>query len=61
VNSIAFPQEPVFEVLQDINLPGSFGSVLFPTAPIGIVTEIILSGAGLKDLIPGFGPGKFIA
>jgi len=61
VNSISSPQVPVFEVLKDIDLSGSFRSVLFPTAPIGIVTEIVLSGAGLKDLIPGFGPGKFIA
>jgi len=61
VNRISSPQVPVFEVLQSINLSGPFGSVLFPTSPIGIVTEIVLSGAGLKDLIPGFGPGKFIA
>jgi hypothetical protein len=61
MNSVSLPQVPVFEVLQGINLSGSFGGVLFPTSPIGIVSEIILSGTGLKDLIPGFGPGKFIA
>jgi hypothetical protein len=61
VNSVSSPQVSVFEVLQGINLSCSFRSVLFPTAPIGIVSEIVLSGAGLKDLIPGFGPGKFIA
>ena len=26
-----------------------------------IVIEIVLPGTGLKDFIPGFGPGKFIA
>jgi hypothetical protein len=31
-----------------------------PTSPIGIVIKIILSGASLEDLIPGFGPGEFI-
>ena len=28
---------------------------------IGVIVEIVLSGAGSKDLIPGFGPGEFVA
>jgi hypothetical protein len=54
------PHEPIFYVFQNIDLAGSFWRTLFPAAPIGIVIVIILSGTGLKDLIPGFGPGEFI-
>jgi hypothetical protein len=36
------------------------GSVDFPSSPVSVIVEIILSGAGLKDSIPGYGPGKFV-
>jgi hypothetical protein len=32
-----------------------------PAAPVAIIIEIVLARAGHKDLIPGLGPGKFIA
>jgi hypothetical protein len=36
------------------------GSVDIPAAPVPIIVEIILSGAGLEDTVSGYGPGKFV-
>jgi hypothetical protein len=36
------------------------GRVEFPSAPVSVIVEIILSGAGLKDTVTGYGPGKFV-
>jgi hypothetical protein len=54
------PHVTVFEVLEDVDLPGSFWGIEIPTAPVTIIIEIILPGAGLEDSIPRYGPGKFV-
>jgi hypothetical protein len=54
------PHVAVFEVFQDVDLPGSCRGIGFPSAPVTVIVEIILSGAGLKDSIPGYGPGEFV-
>ena len=51
VNLFPCPHMAVFEVLKDINLPGSCLCSLFPAAPICVIFEIVLSGTGLKDLV----------
>jgi hypothetical protein len=61
VDLLPCPHKPIFEVFQDIDLPGFSWGILFPAAPIGVIVEIVLPWAGLKDLIPGFGPGEFVA
>jgi hypothetical protein len=48
------------ELFKNINLSGSIRSCIFPTAPVPIVVEIVLSGTGLENSIPGYGPGKFV-
>jgi len=60
VNLSPCPHIAVFELLEDIELPGSFLGILLPATPVGIIVEIILSWTGLEDLIPGFGPGKIV-
>ncbi len=50
----------VFELLKDIDLPGSFWGIEIPSTPVSIIVERILSGAGLEDSIPGYGPGEFV-
>jgi hypothetical protein len=60
MNFCPCPHVAVFKVLKNIDLPGSFGSVCFPSAPVTIIVEIILSGAGLKKSVSGYGPGKFV-
>ena len=60
MNLCPSPHVAVFEVFKNIDLSGSFGSICFPAAPVSIIVEIILSGAGLKGSIPGYGPGKFV-
>ena len=45
---------------EHIDLPYSLRSVDFPATPVTVIVEIILSGAGLKDSIPGYGPGEFV-
>ena len=54
VDLLSCPHEAVFEVFEDINLSDSLRGALFPASPIPIIIEKVLSGAGLKDLIPGF-------
>jgi len=41
-------------------LLGSFGGIKVPATPVTVVVEIVLSGAGLKYHITGYGPGKFV-
>ncbi len=54
------PGLTVLQVLQDINLPGSFGGILEPAIPESIIGKPVLSGAGLEGFIPAFGPGEFV-
>jgi hypothetical protein len=54
------PGLTVLQVLQDINLPGSFGGILEPAIPEPIIGKPVLSGAGFKGFIPAFGPGEFV-
>ncbi len=60
VDLFACPHVPVLEVSEDIDLPRSLWGVFLPATPIRIIVEVVLSGAGLKDLISGFGPGEFV-
>jgi hypothetical protein len=60
VNLFSCPHIAVFEILKDVNLPGSLWCALFPPTPGPVIVEIVLSGAGFKDLISGFGPGEFV-
>jgi hypothetical protein len=60
VNFCPCPHVAVLELFKNVNLPGSFGGIGFPTAPVPIVVEIVLSGAGLENSIPGYRPGKFV-
>jgi hypothetical protein len=48
------------ELLKNVSLPGSFGSVDVPPAPVSVIVEIILSGTGLKNTVTGYGPGEFV-
>jgi hypothetical protein len=43
-----------------MDLLDSLGSVDFPSSPVSVIVEIILSGAGLKDTVTGYGPGEFV-
>ena len=61
VDFLSGPHEAVLEILEEIYLPDPFRSTFFPPAPVPVVVEIVLSGARLKDLVPGFGPGEFVA
>ena len=54
------PHVSVLELFKNINLSGSFGSSIFPAAPVTVIVEIILPRAGLKNPISGYGPGKLI-
>ena len=54
------PDMSVFEVLQDIDLPGSAGSILKPAIPVTVISKPVLSGAGFEGFIPAVGPGEFI-
>ena len=60
VDLFAGPGLAIFKVFQDINLAASFKGILKPTIPKTIIGKPILSGAGLEEFIPGFGPGEFI-
>jgi hypothetical protein len=60
MNLCPCPHVAVLELFKYIDLPGSFWGIIFPTAPVTVIIEIILPWAGLKDSIPGYGPGKFV-
>jgi len=60
MNLCPCPHEAVLELFKNIDLSGSWRSIIFPSAPIPVIVEIILSGAGLKNTVPGYGPGKFV-
>ena len=60
MNLCPYPHEAVLELFKNIDLPSSFRGIIFPAAPVTIIVEIILPWAGLKDSIPGYGPGKFV-
>ena len=36
------------------------GARWFPSSPVSVIVEIILSGAGLQESIPGYGPEKLV-
>jgi hypothetical protein len=56
VNPASRPHIAVFKILEDIDLSGSLRRTFLPPAPVGVIVEIILSGAGFKYLISRFGP-----
>ena len=56
VNLASRPHISVFEILEDVYLSGPFRRTFLPPAPVGVIVEIILSGAGFEDPVPGFGP-----
>jgi hypothetical protein len=60
MNLCPCPHEAVLELFKNIDLSGSFRSTIFPSAPVTVIVEIILSGAGLKDSISGYGPREFV-
>jgi hypothetical protein len=60
MNLCACPHEAVLELFKNIGLSGSFGGISFPAAPVSIIVEIILPGAGLKDSVARYGPGEFV-
>jgi len=39
---------------------GFFQGIFEPAIPEAVIGKPVLSGAGFKDFIPGFGPGKFV-
>jgi hypothetical protein len=48
------------ELFKNIDLLDSLGSVDLPAAPVSVIVEIILSVAGLKDSVTGYGPGELV-
>lgn len=46
------PNVSVFEILEDINLAGSFWSILKPAIPVSVIGKPVLPGTGPKHLIP---------
>ena len=60
VDLFSSPGLTVLQVLQDINLPGSFRGILKPAIPETIIGKPVLSGAGFENFIPAFGPGEFV-
>jgi len=60
MNLCPCPHVPIFELFKNIDLSGSGWSVDLPSAPVSVIVEIILSGAGLKDSVSGYGPGKLV-
>jgi hypothetical protein len=54
------PGLTVLQVLQYINLPSSFRSILEPAIPEPIIGKPVLSGAGFEGFVPAFGPGEFV-
>ncbi len=57
---LSYPDMPVFEMFEDVDLAVSFWSILKPAIPISIVGKPVLSGTGCKNLIPRFRPREFI-
>jgi len=60
VNLFSSPGLTFFQILENINLVGSFGGVLEPAVPETAIGDPILPGAGLEDFIPGFESGEFV-
>jgi hypothetical protein len=60
MNLCPCPHVTVLELFKNINLSGSIRSCIFPSAPVPVIVEIILSWADLKNPISGYGPGKLI-
>ena len=58
VNLFSGPGLTVFQILEDINLTGSFRGALPPAVPETVIGNPVLPGAGLEDFIPGFGAGE---
>jgi len=54
------PYVPVFEVLEDVNLAGSFRSILKPAVPVAVIGKPVLPRAGFEYFVPCFRPGKFV-
>ena len=60
VDLFSSPGLTVLQVLQDINLAGSFRGILEPAIPETVIGKPVLSGADFESFIPGFGPGEFV-
>jgi len=60
VDFLPGPHDAVLEILEKVYLPDPFRSAFFSSSPKSVVVEIVLSRARLEDLVPGFGPGKFV-
>jgi len=60
VDLLSCPHMPVFKILQDINLAGSFWSILKPSVPVAVIGKPVLTEAGLEDLVPCFWPWEFV-
>jgi len=54
------PHVAVFKILKNVDLPGPFRGISFPSTPVTVIVEIILPGTGLKDSATGYGPGKSV-
>jgi hypothetical protein len=54
------PHIAVLELFENIDLPGSGRCIYIPAAPVSVIVEIILSGAGLKDSVTRYGPGECV-
>jgi hypothetical protein len=50
---LACPDVAIFEILQNVDLTGSFQGIFEPAVPIAIIGKPILSWTGFKDLISG--------
>jgi hypothetical protein len=60
MNLCPCPHESILELFKNIDLSGSFRGIGFPSAPVTVIVEIILSWAGLKNSVSGYGPGEFV-
>jgi hypothetical protein len=60
MNLCPCPHKAVLELFKNVDLSGSFRGIIFPSAPVTVIVEIILPWAGLKDSISGYGPGEFV-
>ena len=60
MDPVSCPDMSIFEILQDIDLAGSFWNIPKPSIPVAVISKPVLSWAGPKNLIPCFWPGEFI-
>ena len=57
---LSTPNITVSKVLQNVDLAGSFESILKPAVPITVIGKPVLSGTGFEGFIPAFGPGELV-